>query len=208
MRKSTLPVKGIRTPQFLVWFRGFWHGKILHTGGLDPETNTITSGYVTGQTKRFYNACVARREKAEEKLIKAWCKADELLVDYAAVNSALSGTDKSENSNVAGNAKIRSAERDAKKRAAYADERQSILKNLVKIANEIRSEYDSAYNQMEATSELLASLFSCYAHGVLMKPVSAYNLPIVNYEDCAKQILTSHEDTWNMVGSILKEVKE
>lgn len=207
MKKSTLPVKGIRTPRFVICFHGFWH-KIRHTGGLDPETNTITSGYVTGQTKRFYNACIARREKAEEKLTKAWCKADELLLDYAAVNFALSENDKNQNSNVTGNAKIRSAERAAKRRAAYAEERQSILKDLVKIANEIRSEYDSAYNQMEATSELLASVFSCYAHALLMKPVSAYNLPIVNYENYAKQILTSHEETWNMVVSILKEVKE
>lgn len=64
--KTALPMKGIHTPRFFIWFRGFWHGKIIHTGGIDPETNTIASGYVTGQIKRFRNACVTRREKAEE----------------------------------------------------------------------------------------------------------------------------------------------
>ena len=47
--KPTLPMKGINSPRFFIWFRGFWHGKVIHTGGLDPETNTIASGYVTGQ---------------------------------------------------------------------------------------------------------------------------------------------------------------
>lgn len=206
--KTTLSMKKIRTPRFFIWCLGFWHGKIIHTGGLDPENNVITSGYVTGQIKRFCNACVIRREKAEEKLAKVWCDADELLIDYAAVNSALIDTDKSYNAHCENNAQARFNERAARKRASLEADRQIILKNLAKISNDIRAEYDVVHDQMEATAELLASVFACYGHGLLMKPIYSYNLPIVNYEDCVKQIIINHEDTWKAIVSILEEIKE
>ena len=68
--------------------------------------------------------------------------------------------------------------------------------------------YVEADNNMEATAEILSSTFACYGHGLLMKPIYDYNLPGITYEDCAQQILNNHEDTWNAVISILKEVKE
>ena len=205
--KKALPMRGIRTPRFFIWFRGFWQGKVLHTGGLCPETNEIASGYVTGQIKRFRNACVTRREKAEEKLNKAWGNADELLVDYAAVTAAIAEAEKEQNAHSESNAQVRSKEKAAKRRASFEEKRQAILKSLATIANDIRAEYDSAHDQMEATSELLASALACYGHGLLMKPVYGDNLPIITYEDCAKQIIINHEDTWNAIGSMLKGVK-
>ena len=51
--KTVLPMKGLRTPRIFLWILGFIHGKVLHTGGLDPETGTITSGYITGQSDVF-----------------------------------------------------------------------------------------------------------------------------------------------------------
>lgn len=206
--KTALPMKGIYTPQFLIWCRGFWHGRILHTGGLNPETNVIASGYVTGQTRRFRNACIARREEAETKLARAWCDADQLLIDYAAVTSALADAGDPQNTPCESNDQVRSCERAASRRASREADRQSILKNLAKIANEIRAEYNAAHDQMEATAELLASVFACYGHGLLMKPVCSHNLPAVSYEDCAKQIIGNHEDTWNAIVTILKETRE
>lgn len=79
--RTTLPMKGLHTPLFFIWTKGFIHGKIIRTGGLDPETDTICSGYITGQIKRFRNACVVRREQAEGSLAEVWNKADRLLVD-------------------------------------------------------------------------------------------------------------------------------
>lgn len=82
------------------------------------------------------------------------------------------------------------------------------MKKLAQLANDIRAEFGSAHDQMEATAEILSSTFACYGHGLLMKPIYDYNLPGITYEDCAQQILNNHEDTWNAVISILKEVKE
>lgn len=206
--KTSLRMKGLHCPRFLIWFCGFLHGKVIHTGGLDPETNTISSGYVTGQIKRFRNACVIRRERAEEKLAEAWNAADELLIDFATVSSALAEFPKGPNSHSESTVQARANEKAAVRRASHEAERQAILKKLAHIINEIRSEVSSAHDQMEATAEILLSTFSCYGHGLLMKPVYSHNLPPIVYEDCAEKILTSHEDTWNTIISILKEVKE
>ena len=115
--------------------------------------------------------------------------------------------EKEQNAHSESNAQVRSKEKAAKRRASFEEKRQAILKSLATIANDIRAEYDSAYDQMEATSELLASVLACYGHGLLMKPVYSNNLPAITYEDCAKQIIVNHEDTWNAIGSILKGVK-
>ena len=64
---SVLHMKGIHTPEIFIWFHGLWHGKIIHSGGLDPETNCIASAYVTAQIKNFRNACILRFEKAESQ---------------------------------------------------------------------------------------------------------------------------------------------
>lgn len=206
--KTILSMKGIHTPHFFIWIRGFWHGKVIHTGGLDPETNTIVSAYVTGQIKCYRNSCIIRRKKAEVKLSKVWSTADELLIDYAAITAALTELSKSQNSQCDSNAKARSDEMAAEKCTSLENERQDVLKKLAQLANDIRAEYSSAHDQMEATAEILSSIFACYGHGLTMKPVNDQNLPGINYEDCAKQILINHEDTWNTIISILKEVKE
>lgn len=206
--KTSLPMKGLHTPRFFLWCRGFLHGKIIHTGGLDPETNTISSGYITGQVKRFHNACITRREQAEAKLAKEWAEADQLLIDLAAISVALAGSSDHQKFANESSAQARAREKAAEKRASREAERLEILKRLSEISNTIRAELDLAHDQMEATAEALLSGFAAYGHGLLLEPIFQYNLPSAAYEGCAEQILKSHEDTWNTMVSILKEVKK
>lgn len=206
--KTVLPMKGLRTPRIFLWILGLIHGKILHTGGLDPETGTITSGYITGQIKRFRNACVTRGERTEEKLAKEWAEADCLLIDLVNIADSLKHTSNcQESANESTSAQARTREKAASVRATREAERLAILKRLADISNTIRTELDKAQNQMEATAEMLLSTLSCYGHGLLMQPVYTRTLPIVPYEDCAAQIIKSHEATWNAIVTILKEVK-
>lgn len=203
---TVLPMKGLHTLRFLIWCKGFIHGK-LRTGGLDPETNTLSSGYITGQTKRFRNACIVRREEADAKLTNAWTEADQLLIEYSTLSAALAdsgGQDaRSETS-----AQARAHERAAGKRANRKADRQTILKNMAGLVNTIRGEYDTAHDQMEATAESLLSVYACYGHGLLMKPIYQNVLPELLYEDCADQILTAHESTWNALVTIVQNAQE
>lgn len=203
--KTALAMKGLNTPRLISWLRGYLHGRVLHTGGLDPETGVIASGYVTGQTKRLRGACVARRELAEAKLQDSWTQAEQLLIDYAALGAKqpAGGETAAHNSSAA---QARAGEKAAAKRAQCEAQRQEILKKLADIQSAVRMEYDAAHDQMEATAEQLLSVFASYGHGLMTKPVYAHNLPTLAYKDCAQQILTAHEDTLNTVSAILKEV--
>ena len=204
---KTLHVKGIHSPMAL-WCRGFLHGRVIHTGGLDPETNTISSSYITGQLKGFQKACILRREKAETKLTKAWTEVDQLLIEYAAVASALADLNVSHSTQTEGNAQARANERLTAARVSRLIDRQDISKKLSDIANEIMAEVDNARDQMEATAAMLLNAFASYGHGLLMKPVYPRSLPHIDCTDYANEILTNHANTWNAVVSILKEVKE
>lgn len=208
-RKTILSVKGIHTPRLLIWMKGFLHGTILHSSALDPDTKIITSGYITGQIKRYRMACVACRKKAEKELSDKWSEADQLLIDYAEVTSFLSKSEHDQNyfDENTSSACARAKQRAADERASREADRQAILKAAASIINDINGQYVSAHDQMEATAEALLSTFSAYGHGVLLKPVFTCNLPVLSYEDCADQIISNHQNTWNALLNIIEEVK-
>lgn len=205
--KTTLNVKGLRTPRLCLWIHGFFHGNILHTGGLDPETKTISSAYVTGQIGRFRNVCVERRALAEENLKKEWAEADQLLIELTNLTKTLSESSVLYEPADESSAHARARETVIKIHTARENEHLAIHKRLANIYNTICAEIHLAHDQMEATAEMLQSTFSAYGQGLLMKPVYVYNLPVVHYEDCIEHIFKNHENTWNAIISIVKEEK-
>ena len=206
MKKSAaLPMKGLRTPRLLIWMLGFFHGKIIRTGGLDPVSNTLSSGYVTRQIKCFREACTACRKEAEKKLVHVWPKAQEKLMEYAAVSAALAASGGGYDGGGGSAHDKRAAEQTARAYAAGLEKRQTILKELCEVSNQIKSEEKMARARMEATAERLLSVFATYGHGLLLKPVHLHHLPQLQYEDCAQQILEHDEVVWNKIETILKE---
>lgn len=173
--KITLPLKGLHPPRILLWFRGFIHGKVIHTGGLDVETNTISSGYITGQIKRFRNACIDCCENTEEKLKKEWQEADCLLIDLSNIASVLSDDSNYHKFSGESNAELRANEKKDTLLASYKAQHLAKIKSLADIANTIQTEICQSQNKIVATAELLLSTFSCYGHGLIMKPVRLYN---------------------------------
>lgn len=173
MDKKTLPVKGLNAP--FLWCRGFLHGKLLHSGGLDPESNVITSGYITGQLNRFQSACILRMQAIEKKNAPAWMEADNLLIEYTALG-APPGSSKAE-------------QRGAEKASAR---KMAILRRLSDIRNTVTTEHDLAIQECEATAKVLLQNFARYGHGLLLKPVLPANLPVLQYgiEQVSKEHMT------------------
>ena len=206
-KKTALPMKGFHKNRFFLWTLGLIHGKIIRTGCLDPESNTISSGYVTRQVENFHSACVARRDRAEQKLSEQWRDADLLRLEYAEETEVLARTGGGRNAPADADASLlRAEEKAAGAYASHVAKRQNILRELSRIANEIRSEQNTAQAEMEATAEVLLSAFASYGHGMLMKPIHRHNLPAISYENHARRIVDNHEDTWNAIEAILKEV--
>lgn len=199
----TLKVRGLHTPRILIWIFGFIHGKILRTGGLDPETGIISSAYVCGQINRFCKACVDRRDRAKEKLKKEWDAADDALHDYKAVSDALADIKAKTPSYENSSAEARANEVAVKRRVDCEKELLTLRKRLSGISNAICAEIGNAHDQIEATSHLLLSAFACYGHGMIMRPLFPNNLPAVPLGDPRSEILNGREHTWNAIRSIL-----
>lgn len=201
--RTTLTVKGLRTPPLFLWVRGGIHGKLLHTGGLDPQTNVITSGFVVGQLARFQSACALRVQQAEMTLKPKWSEADRILLELSAVSAQLTDGSRPAPETMDGSA-ARARERAAGRKASLTEQHLKMHKRLVEISNDIRSEISLATEQAASTAELLRSSFSAYGHGLLSRPVLNQNLPGIPQEDMAEKILRDHQSTWNTMQTELE----
>ena len=84
-----LKMKALRTPGLLLWTRGVIHGKLLHTGELDQQTERISSGFITGQLARFQSACAVCCEETEAALGPLWTEADRILLELRTLSAEL-----------------------------------------------------------------------------------------------------------------------
>lgn len=203
-KKNTvvLKVKGLHTPRLLLWAKGVMD-KLLHTGGLDPNTGELTSSYITGQISRFESACEKCFAEADDKLKPVWVEVDKLLVDYAQL-SGVSGesTDDADNTTNA-----RAREKAAKVKAANEAARVAIVKRLSELGNLVLAEVFQVDEAITSTSKHLASAFTAYGHGLTWKPVYKHMIPTINTVDnyCADKLCDLHDVTWKTMISIVKE---
>lgn len=200
---KTLHVRGLHTPRFLVWLLGFYHGRILHTGGLDPENETIASAYIAGQTKRFCKACDIRRAVIRKNLDDDWKTASSLLIEFDELSSKISEIDfvhpLGEN-----HAKTREDAARTKLVKSYETRRTVIRKELSEICNKIHAETSLAQDQIAATAELLLSVFACYGHGLLKQPVYSHNLPCLPSENALYEVIGGRERIWENMNLLLE----
>lgn len=206
MKKSAkMKVMRIHYPGTYLWFKGFVDGRILHTGGIDPQTNTVYSPFITGQLELFQGACATCRGNAERKLKKEWDEADSLLIDLEGSTGMIESGNKAPFIGE-GNEEDRDGIALLRAREQRKEHRNKKLKRLSEIANTIRSEYDGAISLMESTDAALMNAFATYGHGLLLKPVYSYNLPNADYNVSIEEFFKSHRTTWNGIMTLLKEV--
>ncbi len=208
MRKNHLTVRGLSTPRLFLWLHGWIHGHVLKSGGINPETGIISSCYITGKCSLFHEACISRVETLERTLQKDWSDADNLLVDYADLCSALSSSLSETSTTTTDSASARANEQAASARAAKENRRQGILKQLLAITNHIHSEEDLVSDQMEATAERLKSMFVAYGHGLVMRPIYPSNLPSLSFMESFTGYHNTHAITMEALGKISATVKE
>lgn len=211
MNRAILSVKGIRIPMFWLWLLGVIHGRFLHSAAIDPDSETITSGYIVKMIKRFFSACVVRADFGRQNLKKAWVEAE-----YAMTVIDSCGPSPAEEQTPLTNgecgSKAREKEREARQRTEARAERENAIRKLTVNKSIILDELIHAQNQADATAERLLSLFSAYANGALRKPVRQRDLPELPRQDMAARILASPndvesgmEDAWRRILDHTKE---
>lgn len=193
-----LKMKALRTPGILLWTRGVIHGKLLHTGELDRQTERISSGFITGQLALFQSACAVCCEETEAALGPLWTEADQILLELRTLSAELkqqSGlpVDPGQDSP----SQARSRERQTEARATCTARQLQLRQRLAGLSNTIAGKLRLAEMREQATAAQLRSTFSAYGHGLLLRPVAERNLPPVPGMDIDKQILQQHLTTWN-----------
>lgn len=191
-----LKMKALRMPGLLLWTRGVIHGKLLHTGELDQQTERISSGFITGQLARFQSACAVCCEETE---------ADRTLLELRTLSAELkqqSGlpADPGQDSPT----QARSRERQTEARATRTARQLQLRQRLAGLSNTIAGKLRLAEMREQATAAQLRSTFSAYGHGLLLRPVAERNLPPVPGMDIDKQILQQHLATWNAIQTELE----
>lgn len=211
MYKTTLPLKWIRVPRIFFWLLGFVHGRVLHTAALDPDSETVTSGFLVHLIKMFCSACIVRADHGREALKKLWPDAESAITEIGACKTSLGAAPSSGSTKESGTlARAREAQaRDRAKRLAGLAEAKD---RLLKCKNLIQDELAQAQNQADATAERLLALIGAYAQGVLRKPVRQRDLPTVPVENMAARILsaaepgeTGRENDWKSIQEYAKE---
>ena len=207
MSKQVLRVPGLATPHWILWIHGWFQGHVLKSGGLDPETERISSSYITGMCRLFRKACAVRMEALEKELQNDWRKADELLVEYKNLSEKL-GCRLSEPMSGTDSARARAMEEQEKVRTGVRSRREEVVRELVTVTGRIESTEYLAWEQMEAAAEKLRSAFAAYGHGLILEPVYAYNLPELVYKEYFEEYRKSHMPTTHALDKIVSEVKE
>lgn len=200
-----LKMKALRTPGLLLWTRGVIHGKLLHTGELDRQTERISSGFITGQLARFQSACAVCCEETEAALVPLWTEADRILLELRALSAELKQqsslpSDPGQDSP----SQARSRERQTEARASCSARQLQLWQRLAELSNTIAGKLRLADMREQATAAKLRTTFSAYGHGLLLRPVAERNLPSVPGMDIHKQILQQHLAAWNAMQTELE----
>lgn len=193
-----LPVKGINTPKLILWIMGYIDGKIMKTGGLD-EKQVITSGYVSGQTKRYNSAVLTRIKELEQSLAPVWSKADTLLVEWDSISAEY-------DSSLLDNDPKSGPQARKLKKLKLA--KKNILMELAHVESQILCNGNSAQKEIQATKEALIAGFSSYGSGLLCHPLRDSNLPIIKTETALDQILSQHSKSWDSIQLLIDEARE
>ena len=211
MNNTTLRMKWIRVPRIFFWLLGFLHGRILHAAALDPDSETVTSGFLIHLIKLFSSACILRADRSRETLKKLWPDAESAITEIGACKVSLDAAPSSGSTKDSG-AQARAKEAQARDRAKLLGRLENAKERLHKSKNLIQDELAKAQNQADATAERLLALIGAYAQGVLRKPVRQCDLPPVPVENMAARILaasdpgeTGRENDWKSIQEYAKE---
>ena len=213
MKKKSLYLKGLRTPRFLIFLRGFVDGR-SKTAAVDSESKFLCSGYLEEKLFLFSELCDRRVIALEDGLSPDRSEASSLLMELSllpaptaggesapAAARAVPGTPpatvpEAQACRAAARSAARAAEaaeRSRKRREETEARRQAILQRLVEIQDRIATRELIAGEELSATAEALKGLLCAYAHGVLLRPVQARYLRPIEYAPRFDAYRQSHD---------------
>lgn len=81
-KMKTLPVKGLRTPRWLIYLKGAYHGRIRKTAALNQESGLLDSAYVSEKLFLYNKACADHMVSLERELSSSRLEAATILKTF------------------------------------------------------------------------------------------------------------------------------
>jgi hypothetical protein len=204
MRRKELKLKGLRVPRIFIWILGVIHGKLLKTATIDPNTNYVSSSYITGKIKLFSELTAKYINRLEYELKAVRTEASELMVEEAILSKEIEELPELEVPITI--QQKRDFKRITTQKEGMQKRHQEILNRLVEIDAKVKSREMCVKEALEATAKNLQSCFSTYGHGVMLQPIFTENIPPVDYETSFETYLKTYEKENCQMEYVLKEV--
>lgn len=204
MNNKKLKLKGLRVPGLLLWILGFIHSHILRTVLVDEESGKVSSGYIEGKLRLFKELTARSVKQLEEELHELRLEASKLMAEDSFLRERTKKID------IIQEPRTVNDYRKMKKQLAEQQEinkrHHEILTRLTQIDAALASGEIKLSEELQAVSGALQNKFAAYIHGVLMKPVAAYNIPEVTCEGYLDDYKRMHKKEDESMKQILEEV--
>lgn len=201
-----LKLKGLGVPRIFIWILGFSHGRIFKTAVVDPETGTISSGYIAEKTRLFNKLSSEYVGIMENELKAIRADAAKLLSDEASLRKEADEIKMPVAMETV--ADKRAARTAAADMSVCVKAHRQTLERLVELNGKITSREAIAREELDAVASALQGLFAVYARGMLIKPVRSSMIPSVEYEKSFEIYHAAHEKEDQQIAFVLKEVYE
>lgn len=225
MKNKKVKMKGLATPNVMVFLHGFFDGR-FRAAGVDQDSGLLNSAYVNGKTDLFYKYCSERVDRLETDIAAVCTDAEKLLLELEdmpekireikvkeaePVNLPKKLPDSMEEAQIAraDARKAAKAKTDAEQAKANKNQMQKrkteILQQLVMIRDRILNKETNCRNELSATSFALKERLCVYGHGVLLKPVLHRYIPQLEYEWAFDLYNKNHEEIKRRISEVVSK---
>lgn len=204
MAQQNGKLPGMHIPCIFLWLLGAFHGKVLKTAAIDPDTGCISSGYVEGKIRLFQGLCAGTAAQLERDLKAAWTEAADLAAEEALLDRQLAGIPVPRAAATV--EERRQAKRSRSRRDALDARRLALLKRLIELDHKIRSRELETRAHLDRTVQILQSRLAAYGHGALLSPFYQKYIPPVNYAPAFAAYEQAYRQDRDRLSRILEEV--
>lgn len=203
MHKNSNKLKGIHTPNAVLFCKGLFDARLLKTAALDPDTGCIGSSYLTEGVKRFHSYSADQLKLLTNDVKSVRAEASDLVTEYHLIGKRMA--DVPAITAVSDVNRLRQHRRAAARRSSAVERRSEILHRLTEIDTKIRSRELQTLEELESAAGALQSKFAAYGRGMLLS-VQPGQLPALSYAEALDLYHRANEAGDARMKAILEEV--
>lgn len=194
----------LKTPDFILFIKGFLDAKVTKNAGFDKETGLIYSPYFDGMSNKYQSYCHYRVKELEKNLYQYRENGEITILKHIGYADKLADLDsKIESTTHQYNA--RDMDRFKDERNEVIHRHQEDLENITKICEKIYEEEGMLFEDFYAIAKKIESMFVAYAKGMLLRHPLSNCIPRLNTSQIFDTYRSRYIDKDAAIKSYIKE---